>query len=626
MMAGANPAAVQRIVRRCDPRITTDVYGATQRYDREVEPLRPGAILGGQRFEIIRALGRGGMGVVYEAEDRERGERVALKTLREPSPDTIFRLKREFRALVDLSHPNLISLHDLFVSGVECFFTMELVEGVDFLSYVTTAPSARLHPDTVELAERSEPDTRSLEVAPAALRGAALACDEARLRSLLPQLARGLVALHAAGKTHRDVKASNLLVTPRGRLVLLDFGLVADAEEAGQMSRDGRVVGTVAYMAPEQCRGDPVTPAADWYATGVLLYEALTGRVPFAGPATTVLMEKQLRAPAPPRAIVPSVPADLDGLCEALLSRDIDDRPSGAAVLERLGCRAEVEDARPGSVAPGGSILLAPFAGRDRELGLLHAGLAMLRDRGATVALVCGASGIGKSTLVHRFITLARAQHPDLVVLEGRCYERETISYQALDALVDQLSSYWRRLSPREAAELVPRGAALLPTLFPVLGRVPAIATSMPARSVGDPQEVRTLAFAALREALGRLADRHPLLLFLDDLQWADANTPALLADLMRFPSPPSLFLVLASRPEGAERLHQLVGRMAAVPLEVAAARDRRVRGLPPHQGRSGSLPCLRHPRARRRTGSPSARSTRGIRVRRRALLACPRG
>ena len=222
-----------------------------------------------ERFEIRRKLGEGGMGVVYEAYDRERPTIVALKTLRHAHATALARFKGEFRALQRLEHPNLVSLGELITAGRLSFFTMELVAGVPFLEYV-----------------------RAGDV-----------CDEARLRACLAQLAPALAALHANSIVHRDVKPSNVLVTGEGRVVLLDLGLALDTRPAVTTSADADVVGTVAYMAPEQAQSGKVGPAADWYALGVVLYEALTGTLPHGGgSALEVLMNKLQTAPPPPRA------------------------------------------------------------------------------------------------------------------------------------------------------------------------------------------------------------------------------------------------------------------------------------------------------------------------------------
>ncbi len=523
-----------------------------------------GEFKGTNRFRIVRRIGAGGMGVVYEAEDREREERVALKTIKTPDSDALYRFKREFRALADLVHPNLVALHELVVDD-ECFFTMELVHGTDFLAHVRPDPAsgAIAHAPTLAASPGAEagssPGIGSADTLRPASRAAG--CDEGRLRRALPQLVSGLSALHAAQKIHRDVKPSNILVTPEGRVVLLDFGLVMPADTLDRDSTAGALVGTVAYMAPEQARGDRITPATDFYAVGTVLYEALTGRLPFRGPLMQVLADKQQHAPAPPRAIVRGVSEDLDELCTDLLRRAPEDRPTGAVILRRLGVDTAETDA-PTHTATHSGTRAAPFAGRDLELARLLQGLEDLAKMRATAIQLRGASGIGKSTLIRRFLDRAHSIHADLVVLQGRCYERESVPYQAMDSLIDDLSHYWIQLSPTEGMALLPREAALLPRLFPVLGRVPAVASSPRARDIADPQELRTRAFSALREVLQRLTEHHPLVLVLDDLQWVDANTLTVLADLMRPPDPPSLLLLLSTRSEGGQGLDQLLSHM----------------------------------------------------------------
>jgi len=489
---------------------------------------------GTQRFQVLSRLGEGGMGVVYAAFDRERNSRVALKTLTSVRADALMRFKNEFRGLADLHHPNLVSLGELFRDGGpdgdgaagRWFFTMELVEGQDFLRWVRGSDAG------------AGPGGAAAEPGPLDARG------EARLRSALAGLAQGLAALHAAGKVHRDIKPSNILVTEGGRVVVLDFGLAMDvAARSGQSEADA--VGTVDYMAPEQAASKQVGPPADWYSMGVLLYEALTGRVPFQGAPLEILMDKQRFEPAPPRALVGTVAPDLDALCVELLRFTPEARPDARRILQRLGAPAQVS-------APAVTHTRAPpFVGRQGELAVLRQGFERARAGGGPVlVLIEGESGVGKSVLWRQFTDQLQAESERVVVLAGRCYEREAVPYKAFDGVVDALSRFMARLPRVEASGLLPLKASLLAQVFPVLRRVEVIAQAPLPRDAGrmDPQEQRMRVFAALRELLARLAERRPLVLVIDDLQWADADSRAMLEEVLRPPDAPGILLIATAR------------------------------------------------------------------------------
>src|SRR5262249_10626449 len=277
---------------------------------------------------------------------------------------------------------------------------------------------------------------------------------------------------HDAGKLHRDLKPANVLVTTEGRVVLLDFGLSAPLDRSGKhASSVSMIVGTLPYMAPEQADAAPLTPAADWYSFGVMLYEALTGQLPSEASVNQVPLDKQQRVPPPPSAVTPGIPADLDRLCVELLRRRPEERLSGAEVLRRLG------DAAP-PVTP--TERRGIFVGRRRELDTLQDSFSTLK-RGRTVLVhVRGRSGVGKRTLVQRFLDAVR---PDALVLEGRCYEQESVPYKAFDSLIDGLSRYLARLPRGDADSLLPRDAASLLHVFPVLLQAPALAQA-PRREV----------------------------------------------------------------------------------------------------------------------------------------------
>src|SRR3989442_9754404 len=256
------------------------------------------------------------MGAVYEAYDQERHETVALKTLRWQDPSAIYRLKKEFRVLRYVAHPNLALLYELVADRDDWFYTMELVDGSEFFDDVRPAAPSQ--------SEATRATSRPL-VPP----------DVPRLRAALAQLVAGVVALHRAGIVQRDLKPSNVLVTPAGRVVILDFGLADVAAPPSRLqTREEGLWGTAAYMAPEQVEGER-GPPSDWYAVGVMLYEALTGRLPFEGSALKVLADKSRQDPPRPSELVPELPQDLVTLCGDLMARDPAARPEDGEVLRR---------------------------------------------------------------------------------------------------------------------------------------------------------------------------------------------------------------------------------------------------------------------------------------------------
>ncbi len=505
------------------------------------------------------------MGIVYAVYDRQRAEKLALKTLQSEDPGALLRLKNEFRALQDMQHPNLVTLGELFHDHEQWFFTMELIEGVDLISHVrnngTCAITGEANDTGVD--ERLPPrddgrsgtESHSPSIEPTGDDDPAherRSFDEARLRACLAQLAGGLAAIHAAGRVHRDIKPGNVLVEPAGRLVVLDFGLVTQPELGQKSAEHFFPLGTIDYMAPEQAASKEVSPATDWYSVGVMLFEALTGQLPFSGGALKVLTDKQLTAPRRPSDVVPGVPSDLEDLCVSLLDREPARRPGAEQVLrvarhDRPGHRAR----RPSSVV----LPTRTFVGRQRELAALFEAYTAVVAGKASSVLLRGYSGLGKSELLRTFVRQLIAREPGAMVLHGRCYERESVPYKALDEVVDSLSQQLAGRSPTALAGLAPANVSLLLRLFPVLGRVACFRDAPAIRfEVEDLQEVRSLAFRALRELLVRLADTQVLVVTIDDLQWADEDSKKLLRVLLRPPEAPKLLLLAAMRTAGDER------------------------------------------------------------------------
>ena len=244
--------------------------------------------LGG--YELIRELGRGGSGVVYAARHLQHQNHVALKTLpteiagqSHPLNDAerLHRFRREFRSLSEINHPNLVGMQTLEVDGSQWFLTMDLVKGFHFLSFVR--PDGEL--------------------------------NEERLRGALAQLVNGVIELHRQHIIHRDLKPSNVIVEADGKVVILDFGLVVELEQWTDQTtslNSAHFTGTPRYAAPEQMFGE-WSEASDWYAVGVMLYEALAGERPFRGSFVELLHKKQSQDP-PALADRDDVPNDLGAL------------------------------------------------------------------------------------------------------------------------------------------------------------------------------------------------------------------------------------------------------------------------------------------------------------------------
>ncbi|MBK7778205.1 MAG: protein kinase [Sandaracinaceae bacterium] len=483
-----------------------------------------------ERFRVVRTLGEGGMGVVYEAFDKERGVTVALKTLRDAHGDAVYRLKREFRALQGVEHPNLVRLYDLFAEGSSCFYTMELIPGRE----LGAAGGARPVLDAGDATVRDDDtDAERFE----------------HIRQVLDGLCRGLEALHAAGLLHRDLKPSNVMVEDSGRVVLLDFGLVADAHAAAQQTVAGAVAGTVAYMAPEQARGETeLTAAVDRYALGVILFELLTGTQPFRGGPYAVLADKVSEDAPRAKDFVASVPADLDELAAKLLSRDPVARPSLASIRAVLGRvstdRRVVSSATSNRAAPA-------LVGRAGEQQRLLDALRSTAAGSACIALVRGRSGIGKSALIAA-VTREADTRERALVLTGRCHEFETVPFKGLDGVIDSLSRYLKAASAEQLGQLLPPDLGDLATIFPVLRRIPPIASAYARRATTERtvQRIRSAGLACLRELLRRIGESTPLLVVIDDVQWADEDTSRALVELLRDQHPPAMMLLLGSRPD----------------------------------------------------------------------------
>lgn len=460
-------------------------------------------------FRLLSQIGRGGMGAVYEAVHVTRGSHVALKTLPAVTPEALHRFKREFRSVAGMSHPNLVGLHTLENDGGQFFITMDLVDGVDFRSWVR--PNNQL--------------------------------DQDRIRSTLPQLIGAVMALHAQGVVHRDLKPQNVLVTRDGRVVVLDFGLVAELSNAtGTMSR---VAGTPSYMAPEQAAGTSVGPPSDWYSVGVMIYEALAGMLPFRSTDVWEMVRLKQERDAPPLPENNGHHQDLSELCMQLLARAPADRPDPLEIAGVVQSQIEPTTQRP-SQTHG-------LIGREMHLAALAEAYEDVNRRDEpTLVFISGRSGEGKTSLAETFLEPIRARSS--VVLSGRCYDRESVPFKALDTLVDALTTHLRSLPGERAAQLLPDDITILAELFPELNRCEVVATAPKQRiDAIDQQQVRARAFGALRLLLDRVSQSRPLIAFVDDLQWGDQDSARALFEVLRPSAAPRVMFIGSFRSDEAD-------------------------------------------------------------------------
>jgi len=516
---------------------------------------KPKELIRLDRFEIVKRLGSGAMGLVYEVVDPRTRGHLALKTVRTGNPRALALFKREFRSLARVTHPNLVSLYELGRDGNTFFFTMELIRGVTLLRYLWGS-------DAPPVATDGLPPSPIL--------------DFERLRQVLSQLVASIAALHELGKLHRDIKPTNVMVTAEGRTVLMDFGFVSDQLNSLLESTQGSlIVGTPAFMPPEQSRAERLTAAADWYSVGATLYLALTGQPPYGGMSMAeVLLAKESRPPVHPRQLARGIPADLGDLCLDLLAPVAERRPEEAEIIARTGAARWARHGVPRSGLPPSRRRHSSTIGLAIPLTRLAATYA---DDPASlrIARIVAPSGQGKSRLVAHFLEAVRAasEDPKPLILRTRCNPGDAVPAQAIDDLVDGLARHLRLLDRSDLEALLPADAGALVTVFPVLSQVPALA------ELRSEASSRDAGFAALRHVITGLARLRPILLWVDDLQWSDPEGLVRLLELLAPPTPPPLMMILSYRSEETEAVPELARFIRTIggveiPLEPLAAED----------------------------------------------------
>jgi len=447
------------------------------------------------------------MGRVELVFDHERGQEVARKRVATTSLDGARRFKREFRAVEQLLHPNLVRLYELGEDDDGLYFTMDHIAGRPLAEHCR--PGDRFDDDAL-----------------------------ARLVHALPQLVEGSAYLHANGIVHRDIKPDNILVAASGRVTILDFGVLAELDASHT-----EIAGTVGFIAPEHLRGEAPSPASDVYALGATLYLIVAGRPVFAGSADQVRRAHLTDTPAP----LSGVPAVLARGVTAMLSKNPGDRPTLPDIAQELlpaigGRRVTLPAPAPPTVR---------LWGRQAIQDRLRVSLATGND---AMIVLSGGTGVGKTALLDW--VLDRARRSGALVLRGQARASERVAFNAVDPIVDQLA---RALAMKhQLSEDEHRHVLLAATLFPDLRALLGVdaerersrrelrARLFGVRDIPPLAQSRASAFSALAALIRSTASKQSqAVIAIDDLQWADDDSLAAVERLIE--EPPRNQVVLAT-------------------------------------------------------------------------------
>jgi len=498
----------------------------------------------GGRYKVAKKLGEGGKGIVFKAEDTRLGRTVAIKVIKGEGLDqeSFARFEQEAKATAGLSHPNIVGIYDIGREGESHYLVLEFVDGPNLGGWIRSQAGAR--------------------------------CDSATTLRISSQMCQALEYAHSHGILHRDIKPENIMITSTGLPKLMDFGL-ARALGGPNLTQRGVIVGTPAYLPPEQALGKRSDARSDLYSLGCVLYEMVTGRPPFHGDDPVKVIFSHINdLPVMPRKLAPDIPDALEQVILKLLVKDPDQRYQSASDLcEALKSVKEVAEARP---APAGMPTEEKAAermptpeprwaqalvDREQETKILRAHLdAALRGEGSLV-FITGEAGIGKTRLAYELRSYARLRGTQCLMSKGG--EREgAVPYQPWSAIIKE---YVRWAPPllvfKAVGTFAPELARLVPELGEKLGTIP------PSASAPTVQEHVRL-YEAVAQFFVNISRESPLALFLDDLQWFDDASMALLHHMVRAITTEHLLVVGSYRDLELEDLRSLCHSIAEINRE----------------------------------------------------------
>jgi tetratricopeptide (TPR) repeat protein/ribosomal protein L40E len=486
----------------------------------------------GGRYQVKKLLGEGGKKRVYLTRDTVLDRDVAFALIKTEKLDdeARTRIKREAQAMGRLGdHPNIVTIHDMGEHVGQPYMVLPLLPGGDVERLIEKAPEHRL------------PLEQAIGIGKC--------------------ICQGLEFAHSKGIIHRDLKPGNVWLSADGTAKIGDFGL-AVAVDLSRLTQSGMMVGTVAYMPPEQAMGGKVTNKADLYSLGAMLYEMVTGRPPFVGDDSVAIIGQHINTPpVSPAWHRADLPPALETLILQLLEKDPQRRPASAGdvyqALESIEAGKLKKEPSEVTAAPAENPLYRRvFVGREQELKQLQSAFDGAVSGQGALMMVVGEPGIGKTALSEQLATYVTLRGGRTLV--GHCYEEGSLSLPYL-AFVEALRSYVLSREVRDLREELGTGAADVARIVSEIRE----RLKVKLRPPGDPEEERYRLMQAVTGFLSNAATVQPLLVVLEDLHDADKGTLDMLTHVSRNVAGARLLIVGTYRDVEVDRSHPLSAVLA---------------------------------------------------------------